>query len=364
MTPAFPKNAPGIEVEFDGIGLVLMDKETPPDALLRHIDELGKEFSEEISSTRMRPEMQDFRWVVGKDPELDQVLSRESLISWDFDLFKLRDLTNGRPLAVLAYALINLHDLVNKLGLDENKLKKYLCAFEANYNNCLYHNPMHAADVMHATNYLLMGTIANTISPEELLIALLSGPAHDLGHPGVNNVLLIKQNHPVAVKYSNASVLENHHASIAIELLSRPELNVLSCFPEAKQAELKTLMRDLVLYTDMSKHMSMLERLQERVDQDRPLTLEDDSDRKFLLQTLLHTADLSNPCKAWNVHIQWTHAILAEFFSQGDRPRAPPWDGGHPHARSDGVMRTLLAESLLPKLRPPPLRQLLCLYPG
>ena len=31
---------------------------------------------------------------------------------------------------------------------------------------------------------------------------------------------------------------------------------------------------------------------------------------------LLHTADLSNPCKEWRIHVQWTHAILAEFFSQ------------------------------------------------
>lgn len=44
-------------------------------------------------------------------------------------------------------------------------------------------------------------------------------------------------------------------------------------------------------------------------------------DRLLCLQTLLHTADLGNPCKPWNIHIQWTHAIVAEFFSQGDLER-------------------------------------------
>jgi len=180
---------------------------------------------------------------------------------------------------------------------------------------------MHAADVMHATNYLLMGPVANAIPPEELLITLLSGPAHDLGHPGVNNMLLIKQQHPVAVKYSNTSVLENHHAAIAIDLLSQPELDVLSCFPPEKREELKTLMRDLVLYTDMSKHGSLLDNLKERVDSEKPLSTESEDERRFMLQTLLHAADLSNPCKAWTIHIQWTHAILAEFFSQGDLER-------------------------------------------
>jgi hypothetical protein len=40
------------------------------------------------------------------------------------------------------------------------------------------------------------------------------------------------------------------------------------------------------------------------------------------MQTLLHTADLGNPCKPWKIHIQWTHAIVAEFFSQGDLERS------------------------------------------
>ena len=38
------------------------------------------------------------------------------------------------------------------------------------YNHCMYHNPMHAADVMHATSYLLHGAIADKIPPEELLV--------------------------------------------------------------------------------------------------------------------------------------------------------------------------------------------------
>ena len=59
-------------------------------------------------------------------------------------------LTKGKPLAPLAFALIESYDLIGKLNLDENTLKRYLVAFESAYNTCMYHNPMHAADVMHA----------------------------------------------------------------------------------------------------------------------------------------------------------------------------------------------------------------------
>jgi hypothetical protein len=51
------------------------------------------------------------------------------------------------------------------------------------------------------------------------------------------------------------------------------------------------------------------------------LTRIDKGQRLLALQALLHAADLSNPCKKWEIHVQWTHAIVAEFFSQGDLER-------------------------------------------
>lgn len=50
---------------------------------------------------------------------------------------------------------------------------RYLNAVEATYNPCVYHNPMHAADVMHGTNYLVSGRLAEEIPAEELLAVLL-----------------------------------------------------------------------------------------------------------------------------------------------------------------------------------------------
>eukprot|EP00961_Rhodomonas_salina_P220619 2982685-Rhodomonas_salina.1 len=75
-TPAFPKNGPGIDVKFDDVTLLLMGHDTPPDVLLKHMDELGREFSEEILGTRtLKKETTEFLWVEGKSPELDAVLS-------------------------------------------------------------------------------------------------------------------------------------------------------------------------------------------------------------------------------------------------------------------------------------------------
>uniref|UniRef100_A0A7S4NRZ4 Phosphodiesterase n=1 Tax=Guillardia theta TaxID=55529 RepID=A0A7S4NRZ4_GUITH len=312
-TPPFPENGAGKRPVFDGVELLLLGHATPPDMLQHHIARLGAEFKDDEHRKQFSwPEMSD---------ELEKLLSPESISSWDFDLFRLNELTKGRPLAVLAFALIHMHGLMTKLKIDETVLKRYLVAFEDMYNTCMYHNPMHAADVMQALSYLVRGEIEESIAPDELFITLLAGPAHDIGHPGVNNAFLIKQQHPIAIKYNNTSVLETHHATLALDLMAEPDKDVLSFLSAERKDYLRHYLKELVLHTDLSLHNKIIKRLEEAQAHTKNMDLSDPEDRKFTLQTLLHAADLSNPCKPWNIHVQWTHAILAEFFSQGDLER-------------------------------------------
>ena len=318
-TPPFPQNGPGLRPSFDGVDLLLLDRATPPAQLLQHMEKLGREFQSPPSET------ESDAWVE-ETPEVAALLAPESLNSWDFDLIKLDQATGGKPLALLAFALIQSFGLIERLEIDVGKLKKYLLSFERLYNPCLYHNPMHAADVMHAFCFLLRkGKLDLELEPDELLIALLAGPAHDLGHPGVNNALLIKQKHPVSVRFPT-SVLENHHASLAEQLLERPDMDVLSFLdtkPDgpSRKVALRQLLKDLVLYTDMSLHGKIMDTLKQKEDGAATLDVKEPAERVVALQALLHAADLSNPCKKWEIHIQWTHAIVAEFFSQGDLER-------------------------------------------
>jgi hypothetical protein len=97
---------------------------------------------------------------------------------------------------------------------------------------------------------------------------------------------------------------------------------VLSFMAPEDQERHRELLRSQVLLTDMTLHGGIVARLQERLDAGKTFDLCNAEDRSFILQVFLHTADLSNPCKEWCIHVQWTHAILAEFFSQGDLERS------------------------------------------
>ena len=50
--------------------------------------------------------------------------------------------------------------------------------------------------------------------------------------------------------------------------------------------------------------------------------LEDPENRLFVLELLLHTADVSNVMKPTNLCQKWSLLIQEEFFAQGDKERS------------------------------------------
>jgi hypothetical protein len=65
-----------------------------------------------------------------------------------FDVFRVAQLTDGRPLQTVALALLRKRGLVARLGLPEDRLRSFLADVEDSYHpHNPYHNSMHAADV-------------------------------------------------------------------------------------------------------------------------------------------------------------------------------------------------------------------------
>lgn len=43
--------------------------------------------------------------------------------------------------------------------------------------------------------------------------------------------------------------------------------------------------------------------------------------KALVMNTVLHSADVSNPCRTWAVTQAWAYALLDEYFAQGDQER-------------------------------------------
>lgn len=79
--------------------------------------------------------------------QLQEIL--DTSLSWEFDIFRLEELSNKRPLQFLGMNLLLYFDVPNILNCDETTLYNWLTVIELNYRSGnTYHNSTHAADVM------------------------------------------------------------------------------------------------------------------------------------------------------------------------------------------------------------------------
>ncbi|CAH8581688.1 unnamed protein product [Dicrocoelium dendriticum] len=171
--------------------------------------------------------------------------------------------------------------------------------------------------------YAILQTVFTDL---EVLSVLFACAIHDVDHPGLTNQYLINTNDQLAILYNDASVLENHHLAVAFRLLTRPGCDLFENIPRKQRLSLRRMTIDMVLATDMSKHMSLLADLKTMVETKRVagsgiLTLDNYSDRMQILQSMIHCADLSNPTKPLELYRKWNARIMEEHFRQGDRER-------------------------------------------
>lgn len=131
--------------------------------------------------------------------------------------------------------------------------------------------------------------------------------------------------------YNDESVLENHHLAVAFKLLQNEGCDIFVNMTKKQRQTLRKMVIDMVLSTDMSKHMSLLADLKTMVETKKVagsgvLLLDNYTDRIQVLENLVHCADLSNPTKPLPLYRRWVSLLMEEFFLQGDREREQNMD--------------------------------------
>lgn len=131
--------------------------------------------------------------------------------------------------------------------------------------------------------------------------------------------------------YNDESVLENHHLAVAFKLLQNEGCDIFVNMTKKQRQTLRKMVIDMVLSTDMSKHMSLLADLKTMVETKKVagsgvLLLDNYTDRIQVLENLVHCADLSNPTKPLALYRRWVGLLMEEFFLQGDREREQNMD--------------------------------------
>ncbi|XP_061775778.1 cAMP-specific 3',5'-cyclic phosphodiesterase 4D isoform X5 [Nerophis ophidion] len=247
---------------------------------------------------------------------------------WGIDIFKVSEYSGNRPLTVTMYTIFQERDLLKSFKIPTDTFITFMMTLEDHYHaDVAYHNNIHAADVAQSTHVLLSTPALEAVFTDlEILAALFASAIHDVDHPGVSNQFLINTNSELALMYNDSSVLENHHLAVGFKLLQEDNCDIFQNLSKKQGHSLRKMVIDMVLATDMSKHMNLLADLKTMVETKKVtslgvLLLDNYSDRIQVLQNMVHCADLSNPTKPLELYRQWTDRIMVEFFTQGDRER-------------------------------------------
>ncbi|XP_066129331.1 3',5'-cyclic-AMP phosphodiesterase 4A isoform X2 [Saccopteryx bilineata] len=268
------------------------------------------------------------RFGVKTDQEELLAQELENLSKWGLNIFHVSDYAGGHSLSCIMYTVFQERDLLKKFHIPVDTMVTYMLTLEDHYHqDVAYHNSLHAADVLQSTHVLLATPALDAVFTDlEILAALFAAAIHDVDHPGVSNQFLINTNSELALMYNDESVLENHHLAVGFKLLQEENCDIFQNLSKRQRQSLRKMVIDMVLATDMSKHMTLLADLKTMVETKKVtssgvLLLDNYSDRIQVLRNMVHCADLSNPTKPLELYRQWTDRIMAEFFQQGDRER-------------------------------------------
>ncbi|XP_059863702.1 3',5'-cyclic-AMP phosphodiesterase 4A-like isoform X3 [Delphinus delphis] len=268
------------------------------------------------------------RFGVNTDQEELLAQELENLNKWGLNIFCVSDYAGGRSLSCIMYTIFQERDLLKKFRIPVDTMVTYMLTLEDHYHpDVAYHNSLHAADVLQSTHVLLATPALDAVFTDlEILAALFAASIHDVDHPGVSNQFLINTNSELALMYNDESVLENHHLAVGFKLLQEDNCDIFQNLSKRQRQSLRKMVIDMVLATDMSKHMTLLADLKTMVETKKVtssgvLLLDNYADRIQVLRNMVHCADLSNPTKPLELYRQWTDRIMAEFFQQGDRER-------------------------------------------
>jgi len=240
------------------------------------------------------------------------------------DVFQLEK-EHQQPLTSVFMTIWKRRGLEQLCRTPEEKVVEFIRSMELEYNNNLYHNRIHAADVTLTAYYLWSKLAAQQgwqyyFVEVDLLVLLIAAAIHDVGHPAVNNDFMIKTRDDLTLRYNDRSVLENYHAATAFRAMRDRGINLLEHnLPSPPPGALRTRVIDMVLATDMEVHKQTVGALHSEVQDNARVQ---DINKLVLEKNVLHMSDIGHPLRPKDQHREWSRRCTEEFFAQGDREKS------------------------------------------
>ena len=265
------------------------------------------------------------------------LISNENIESKKFNIFQF-DNDVGKENTLLSIGNHIYNNFSFSFLIDSDKFNNWCKKITAGYSRKIpYHTDLHAADITQTCFiYFIYGKInnifkLNIISKCSLFLSCI---CHDFKHPGLNNNFLKEIKHELATRYNDNSILENMHIAETFKLINdNKECNIFSDIDSDKYKQIRKEMISCVLSTDMfyhSKHNEFMDKLIENKNNiENNVNNNNDTnnnnnneENQNYLNLMIHSADISNPTKPFDIYINWGKLIFEEFSQIGDKEKA------------------------------------------
>ena len=235
--------------------------------------------------------------------ELGDVLGKLRTLAFDAEALVAKDTT---PLQTVFMAVCTQNALLSQLRLDPVIVRDVMLALDR-YTPRLnaYHNAQRAANMVQFVHYVLSVTdLYSLLSPRDTFAVLFAAAIKNVDHPGFNASFLVRTRHKLALLYSNQAVLEMHHLAVSMQLVFE-RFKLFDQLLEEDITALHHTIVDLVLASDMQKHVEVTSRFSLLIDPTEPskrtawkaAVATDNGFRNLVLKMVLKLADLSDAAR-------------------------------------------------------------------
>jgi hypothetical protein len=166
----------------------------------------------------------------------------------------------------LLSSMLHAHGLLRRFRIAPSALAGFVADVASRMHSNAFHHFRHAVLVTLTAWRLLDAApaVADALTELGVLSLLLAAICHDLEHPGTTNAFQVNTGSALAMRYNDASVLENHHAATGFALLERA--GILRHLSPGEYRTARKAILAAILATDMSAHKELLARVTAKVD--------------------------------------------------------------------------------------------------
>eukprot|EP01083_Nonionella_stella_P067761 179441_1 len=250
--------------------------------------------------------------------------SKINFSEWNFDAMAFeKSVKNG--IVVLGWQLIKMNGWDAEFNIAPRTLIGFLYEIQNGYHQAnMYHNRYHAIDVMYNVYWYLTNcsSIGKYLSAFDRFICVMAAACHDVDHNGFNNGYHQRTKSPLAIRFNDTSILENHHIAYSLRLIaSDTHLDWMKDLKDSGLSEKarKYLIR-LILGTDMNCHNTHKDTIHSlnAILMDVKTVVMCEDNKIDLLRVILHAADIANAAKTRSLCVEWAKRCVEEFRTQGD----------------------------------------------